>query len=206
MKRLQRALGLLRQVPQDLGEVYELVYTFIHRAAGYPCTPGGSKAQGRTLDRRSEQSAYAQQRPHPTCDVSAGSVQSPDKYNSRKAVIGGLHLIRTCMKEIVMRRIQCIRRLIRILAGLAGALVALGLAAPAAFAKVVPNPGPAGRFEPYTVTPPQDPAHVNAAVTVGMPGWQITLIAVGAAILGALVAVLVDRARSSRRLQATTAA
>ena len=104
-----------------------------------------------------------------------------------------------------MSRIQSIRRLVRILAGLVGALVALGLAAPAAFARVVPQPGPAARWEPYTVTPPQSPAPITA-VQVGMPGWQIALIAVGAAILGALVAVLVDRARSSRRLQVTTAA
>jgi hypothetical protein len=38
-----------------------------------------------------------------------------------------------------------------------------------------------------------------------MPGWQITLIAVAAALLAAAVAVLADRARASRQ-QATTAA
>jgi hypothetical protein len=36
-------------------------------------------------------------------------------------------------------------------------------------------------------------AHAHAAMTGGMAGWQIALIAVGAAILGAIVAVLLDR-------------
>jgi hypothetical protein len=31
-----------------------------------------------------------------------------------------------------------------------------------------------------------------------MPGWQIALIAVGAALLAAVVAVLADRARAAR--------
>jgi hypothetical protein len=39
-----------------------------------------------------------------------------------------------------------------------------------------------------------------------MPGWQITLIAVAAALLAAMVAVLADRARASRRKAATAAA
>jgi hypothetical protein len=32
-----------------------------------------------------------------------------------------------------------------------------------------------------------------------MPGWQIVLIAIGAALLAATVAVLVDRVRAARR-------
>jgi hypothetical protein len=32
-----------------------------------------------------------------------------------------------------------------------------------------------------------------------MPGWQITLIAIGAALLAATVAVLLDRARATHR-------
>jgi hypothetical protein len=39
-----------------------------------------------------------------------------------------------------------------------------------------------------------------------MPGWQITLIAVAAALLAATVAVFADRARASRRKAATAAA
>jgi hypothetical protein len=35
----------------------------------------------------------------------------------------------------------------------------------------------------------------------GMPGWQIALIAIGAAVAAAAVAVLLDRARAARRHQ-----
>jgi hypothetical protein len=42
---------------------------------------------------------------------------------------------------------------------------------------------------------PQHLVPVLAVVTSGMPGWQITLIAAGAALLAATVAVLLDRAR-----------
>jgi len=33
-----------------------------------------------------------------------------------------------------------------------------------------------------------------------MPGWQITMIALGAALAAAVAAVLLDRARTARRL------
>jgi hypothetical protein len=36
----------------------------------------------------------------------------------------------------------------------------------------------------------------------GMPGWQITLIAVTAALVAATAAVFLDRARTGRRLTA----
>jgi hypothetical protein len=106
-----------------------------------------------------------------------------------------------------MIRIHHIRRLVRILAGLVGALVALGVAAPAAFARVLPDPGPASVSAPAQYSPPA-PAPSHAAV-VGMAGWQIALIAIAAAVVAAvaaaIIAVLVDRARSARRLRAATA-
>ena len=37
-------------------------------------------------------------------------------------------------------------------------------------------------------------------VTGGMPGWQITLIAAAAAVLAAVAAVLLDRARTARQV------
>jgi hypothetical protein len=39
-----------------------------------------------------------------------------------------------------------------------------------------------------------------------MPGWQITLIAAGAALAGAAVAVLLDRALTARKTHPATAA
>jgi hypothetical protein len=50
--------------------------------------------------------------------------------------------------------------------------------------------------------PPGGPAHapaVGAVTAGGMPGWQIALIAVGAAVVAAIVAVLLDRAWAARR-------
>jgi hypothetical protein len=78
------------------------------------------------------------------------------------------------------------------------------------------SPIPAGHhpaLSPWQLTggypvPAGVPVHpaVYTVVTGGTPGWQITLIAVAAALLAATVAVLADRARASRRQAATAAA
>ena len=47
---------------------------------------------------------------------------------------------------------------------------------------------------------------VQTVVVGGMPGWQIALIAVGAALVAAAVAVLLDRARLGHRRLAGEAA
>jgi hypothetical protein len=95
-------------------------------------------------------------------------------------------------KEIVMNPIRHIRRIAAVLAGLVAALVAF---ATPAFAMVEPVPGGGGP----AVAPPQQLTPVRTLVAGGMPGWQITLIAAGAALLAATVAVLLDRARAARR-------
>lgn len=62
---------------------------------------------------------------------------------------------------------------------------------PAALAySAPPDPG-----QPEAVSTPA----VHSVVTGGMPGWQITLIAAGAALLTAVLAVPLDRARAARR-------
>jgi len=50
------------------------------------------------------------------------------------------------------------------------------------------------------------PVPVHAVVAVGMPGWQIALIAAGAALLAAALAVLADRVLAARRRATLTAA
>jgi hypothetical protein len=90
-----------------------------------------------------------------------------------------------------MNRIHPIRRLAGTLAGLVGALLAFTAASPAAFAERVPPPGSGGTVQ----APPQ----VHTIVTGGMPGWQITLIAVAAAVVAAAVAVILDRAWAAQR-------
>jgi hypothetical protein len=90
-----------------------------------------------------------------------------------------------------------IHRCLGAVAALGGTLLALTTAAPAALA-AIPDPGggPAPRSQPA----------IQTVAIGGMPGWQITLIALGAALLAAALAVLLDRARAARRHAARTAA
>lgn len=98
-----------------------------------------------------------------------------------------------------MNPIQHLRRFAAVVAGLAAALVAL---ATPAFATLPPGDGgPAG----HAVPPPAGPPVVHTIIT-GTPGWAIALIAIGAALLAATLAVLVDRTRSVRRRPVTAAA
>jgi hypothetical protein len=87
-----------------------------------------------------------------------------------------------------------LRRIFATVATLAGAVLALA-ATPAAFAMRVPPPGEGGGIAP-------PPPSVRVIAEGGMPGWQITLIALAAALVTAVTAVLIDRARASRKVPA----
>jgi hypothetical protein len=77
------------------------------------------------------------------------------------------------------------------------ALLALTITAPAALASLPPpDPNPA-----WVVHSPA----IHTVVTGGMPGWQIILIAVAAALLAAAPAVSLDRAWTHRAGQRTAA-
>jgi len=88
-----------------------------------------------------------------------------------------------------------LRRIVAAVITLAGTVLALATA-PAAFARPLPPPDCCA-------------TGANAPVTLitggGMPGWQITLIAVGAALAGAAMAVLLDRAWAARKARAAIA-
>ena len=87
------------------------------------------------------------------------------------------------------------RRILAAVITLAGAMLALATA-PAAFARPLPPPDccATGANAPVTL------------ITGGsMPGWQITLIAVGAALAAAAMAILLDRAWAARKAHAATA-
>ena len=111
-----------------------------------------------------------------------------------------------------------IRRLTAALAGLAGALLAFAAVAPAAFARTFPSrppgwdkhpPLPLGHVAGPVLGPNRagyPPTSYVRIVTGGMPGWQIALIAIGAALLAATAAVLLDRARAAHRKTITAAA
>jgi hypothetical protein len=82
------------------------------------------------------------------------------------------------------------RRLAAALAAVICAVLASAAVVPAASA-MIPIPPGGG---------PAVPAPAVRMVTEGgMAGWQITLIALGAALIAATVAVLLDRARDARR-------
>jgi hypothetical protein len=79
-------------------------------------------------------------------------------------------------------------RLATATATLTWALLASAAIAPAAWAEVViPSGGEA---------PPARPVHV---ISGGMASWQVTLIALGAALVAAALAVRLDRALAARR-------
>jgi len=88
-----------------------------------------------------------------------------------------------------------LRRILAAVITLTGAVLALATA-PAALAKPLPPPDCCTS------------SGANAPVTViaggGMPGWQITLIAVGAALAGAALAVLLDHAWAARKTHPAT--
>ena len=92
-----------------------------------------------------------------------------------------------------------LRRVVAALAVVTGGLLGWAGTVPAASASIVPYPG--GPYGPAPATPGRTVQVITAG---GMPGWQITVITVTAALAAAVAAVLLDRARSSRRTASTT--
>ena len=83
------------------------------------------------------------------------------------------------------------RRCAAIVAALAAAATWAG-GTPSAFAAPIPPPGTtdSGRGGP--------PAPAHTGTMGGIHGWQAMLIAIGAVLAGAVLAVLYDRARAAR--------
>jgi hypothetical protein len=89
-----------------------------------------------------------------------------------------------------------LRRLAAALAAVICAVLASAAIVPAASASIPLTPGG-----------PAVPAPAVRVVTIGgMAGWQITLIALGAALVAATAAVLVDRVGAARRAASATTA
>ena len=77
-------------------------------------------------------------------------------------------------------------------------VLAWAAAVPAASAKVLPA-NDFGDYEPARATG----TTVRVITAGGMPGWQIAVIALAAALVAAAAAVFLDRARTSRRSAAS---
>ena len=99
-----------------------------------------------------------------------------------------------------MSTIKSLSRLGAVLASLA--IIAVSLASGAsASTSMFPEPGSDGGTGPVTPAPvtPARVTEVHTVIVGGMPGWQIALIAVVAALVTAIAAVLVERSRTARR-------
>ena len=97
-----------------------------------------------------------------------------------------------------------VRRLAAALAAVTVGLLASAATIPAAFAREVPVP-PSGTGYELGRFGPVFPATTSAAST-GMPGWQITLIALGTALAAAAVTVALARAWAAHRAVPSPAA
>ena len=85
-------------------------------------------------------------------------------------------------------------RVATVLAAVISGLLASVAAGTAAFANSIPI-GDGGAVPIVPVSP----ATVRVITTGGMAGWQITLIALGAALVAAAAALLLDRKLAGRR-------
>lgn len=99
-----------------------------------------------------------------------------------------------------MKRNDHIPHLVRVLGGAMLALLAFGVGGSAALASPSLVPGSGG-----TVVVPVRPGTVRIVTVGGIAGWQVTLIALVAALFAAAAAVAIDRALAARRLEPTTA-
>ena len=103
-----------------------------------------------------------------------------------------------------MKHIHFVRRTASVVFSICSSLLGFALFSPSAFALMV-------NFRTYAngrapVPTGARPAMsqsgltvVHTVVTSGMAGWLVTLIAIGAALFTAAVAVRIDRARAARR-------
>jgi hypothetical protein len=90
-----------------------------------------------------------------------------------------------------------LRRITAVLTAVTGCVLAWATV-PAASAAIIPIPD-----GPYRPAPATAGGTTRVITAGGMPGWQITLIALAAALAAATAAVFLDHARASRRAAST---
>jgi hypothetical protein len=110
-----------------------------------------------------------------------------------------------------VHHLHFVRRTAGVVVAICSSLLGFALFAPSAFALMVGFRSYAnGRAQSLAGTPSAvsqpHPTVVHTVLTGGMAGWLITLIAVGAALLAATVAVFMDRARGANRKPSVSAA
>lgn len=106
--------------------------------------------------------------------------------------------LRTAARRASVR----LSRLATVLAAATCALLASAASIPAAFARVIPPPG--GSYGATRIAPV--PASARVVTAGGMAGWQVTLIALGAALVAASVTLLLEWTWAARRAASATRA
>jgi hypothetical protein len=101
-------------------------------------------------------------------------------------------------RETPLSAAAWLRRITAALVAVTGGVLAWAAAVPAAAAASIPVPDPGGAYRPVPAAP------ILVIAAGGMPGWQITLIAVAAALAAGTTAVFLDRARAARRHASAT--
>jgi len=84
-----------------------------------------------------------------------------------------------------MRKLHCTSGALAMLGGLICTAASIVTIAPTAFASPLPAPGTGD------VPVPRGP--INTVLVGGLTGWQVALVAIGSAILGALTALIAGR-------------
>jgi hypothetical protein len=112
----------------------------------------------------------------------------------------------TYPRTAVLKAGTRLRRLAAALAAVTAGLLASAVAIPAAFARDFPAAVLGGQYRPaYPATVPASTVHAVTS-TGGMTGWQIALIALGAALIAAAVTIVLARARAAHRAAPSPAA
>jgi hypothetical protein len=86
-----------------------------------------------------------------------------------------------------------------VLVALAGATAAFGYDRPPSGSGGATNPATLPPLGPFVTKHAPVPVQAHVAVIGGMPGWQIALIAIGAALFAAALAVTLDRVYTTHR-------
>ena len=104
----------------------------------------------------------------------------------------------TSPATVTRRATTRLRRAAGLLAAAIAGLLAFGVTGPSAFAMIIPA-SPGGPAGPAS-------APVIRVISTGVGTWQVTLIAIGAALAGAAAAVAASRLRARREIGAPAAA
>jgi hypothetical protein len=119
----------------------------------------------------------------------------PDPRRQEKAMFAHPIRHRAHPRTTALKARTRLRRIAAALVAVTIGLLASAATIPAAFASDVPQPGSGYQLGRFGLAP----ATTSHAAAAGMPGWQIILITVSAALVAAGITIVLARARTSHR-------